>query len=116
MNTETPTESTREQIARCLRHTVFACARDWSAWQVGTMTENDFKPAWEDEDILNDLESVKDVQLTAALAENVAAKEHIDNLLSLIQDCHIVETPSWFTDTTKRAKAFITPANPLEEP
>ncbi len=46
-------ESLEEKITSILKLS-YACTRDWSAWQVGTMTQDDFKPA-EETEILTDL-------------------------------------------------------------
>lgn len=63
---ETPVDTTitpatkptlRETIAQALGGDVYTCSRVWSAWGVGTMDQDDFHPAQEDEDVLDNLES-----------------------------------------------------------
>lgn len=50
-----PSVPTREQIAEAsaevLRDVAYVCGRVWEAWQVGTMSEDDFAPAWEDDEL-----------------------------------------------------------------
>lgn len=42
-------------VHESLRETVYTCSRVWEAWSVGTMSEEDFAPAWEDDDLINDI-------------------------------------------------------------
>ena len=47
-----------EKLRKCLNDILgneYYCTRDWSAWQAGTMTEEDFKPIDVDE-IVNSIE------------------------------------------------------------
>jgi hypothetical protein len=44
---------------------VFACNRVWSAWEIGTMTAEDFTPAGTDEDVLGDLIAWRDAAVAA---------------------------------------------------
>lgn len=46
---------TRDAVADVLSEVVYCCTRDWSAWQVNTMTESDFHPAAEDEELLDSI-------------------------------------------------------------
>jgi hypothetical protein len=43
---------------------VYACNRVWSAWSAGTMTEDDFVPAAQDEDVRADLIAWRDAART----------------------------------------------------
>ena len=47
--------STREDlqalVAESLREVAYTCTRTWEAWQYGTMTDEDFTPAWEDDEL-----------------------------------------------------------------
>lgn len=45
----------RAILERHLRETVFCCTRVWEAWSVGTMGEDDFNPAWENDELLDGL-------------------------------------------------------------
>lgn len=47
-------EELRQRVADCLRE-VYTCSRVWEAWQYNTMTEDDFAPAWESDDLIDDL-------------------------------------------------------------
>ncbi len=51
LKSDTNRDKLRDLIAEGLGDT-YACTRVWSAWSYNTMTEDDFKPAWEDEEIL----------------------------------------------------------------
>ncbi|MEC5149175.1 hypothetical protein [Cryobacterium sp. GrIS_2_6] len=44
-------EALREVVAECLRDITYTCGRVWEAWQYGTMTQDDFSPAWEDDEV-----------------------------------------------------------------
>jgi hypothetical protein len=65
---EVPYADLRERIANALQDDVYACTRVWEAWQVGTMTADDFTPAWENEDVLDNI--------IAALGDTVSVAEH----------------------------------------
>ena len=41
-----------EAISECLSEIAFLCGRVWEAWGYGTMTEDDFTPAIEDEEFM----------------------------------------------------------------
>lgn len=47
-------EALREVFAQCLTST-YVCGRVWSAWGVGTMSEGDFSPASECDEVLDEL-------------------------------------------------------------
>jgi len=47
-------EALRDAVAESMTD-LYCCSRVWSAWQVGTMTQNDFSPAAEDGDILDNI-------------------------------------------------------------
>jgi hypothetical protein len=51
----------REAIAEVLRDTTYSCGRVWQAWQYNTMTEDDFSPAWEDDELLDSLVAAVEV-------------------------------------------------------
>ena len=53
--TDKPTdEALREVFAQCLTST-YMCGRAWSAWGIGTMSEDDFSPASECDELLDEL-------------------------------------------------------------
>ena len=47
-------EALREVFAQCLTST-YMCGRAWSAWGAGTMSEDDFSPASECDELLDEL-------------------------------------------------------------
>ena len=59
-------EKVRDAIAECLGAMIYCCTRQWSAWGVGTMSQNDFVLASEDDGILD--------ELTAAAISAIEAK------------------------------------------
>lgn len=59
-------EKVRDAIAECLGGSIYCCMRVWSAWGVGTMSQNDFVLASEDDEILD--------ELTAAAVSAIEAK------------------------------------------
>ena len=48
-------EKVRDAIAEALGDMIFCCTRQWSAWGYGTMSQNDFVLASEDDGILDEL-------------------------------------------------------------
>ena len=59
-------EKVRDAIAEALGCMIYCCTRTWSAWGVGTMSQNDFVLASEDDGILD--------ELTAAAVSAIEAK------------------------------------------
>jgi len=59
----------RDALAGALTST-YVCGRVWSAWNVGTMTENDFQPAAECNELLDEL-----VRVVATAAHGIGDKE-----------------------------------------
>lgn len=52
------TDEQRERVADAVAEAladVYACGRVWEAWSYGTMSEDDFSPAGEDPDILDNV-------------------------------------------------------------
>jgi hypothetical protein len=56
------TKTVREAIAEVLGppgdYRVLTCTRVWEAWQVGTMTEEDFTEACQDDEVIADIVNV----------------------------------------------------------
>lgn len=48
-------DTLREKFADALQDDTFTCGRVWEAWQYGTMTQDDFAPAWESDEVLDNL-------------------------------------------------------------
>ena len=63
----------RDAVASCLGD-VYSCTRTWNAWGYGTMSQEDFDPAWTDEELL---ESIVDsvVKLRALPAPQPVARQ-----------------------------------------
>lgn len=66
---QAPAEPTSDEMRQNVRDAVadalaglYYCGRVWSAWSVGTMSEDDFSPAEEDDDII---ENVVDAAINA---------------------------------------------------
>ena len=64
--TDADREKVRDAIAEALGCMIYCCTRTWSAWGVGTMSQNDFVLASEDDGILD--------ELTAAAISAIEAK------------------------------------------
>jgi len=58
-------EELRAAIAAALRDDVFRCGRVWESWHYGTMTEADFSPAWEDDDVIDNIVAAVNVDRNA---------------------------------------------------
>lgn len=48
----------REELADALGNQIYVCTRVWKAWRLGTMTQDDFHLACDDEDVLDSLEAI----------------------------------------------------------
>ncbi len=66
----TKEESIEEKIIYLLKGN-YSCGRTWEAWQVGTMSEADFAPLEEDEELVNSL---------VALCTSTVLRKHIATL------------------------------------
>lgn len=44
-----------DKAAEFITPDMFFCTRTWEAWEVGTMTKDDFAPMEEDDDFIHDL-------------------------------------------------------------
>jgi len=64
---------------------LYACTRAWEAWQVGTMTEDDFVLAVEDVDIVDDLRTLVSAE-NALAAENESLKAELEQLKANLED------------------------------
>lgn len=62
-------EQVKEELAAYFEDSVYWCGRVPEAWSYGTMTIEDFSPAWDDEDIL---ESILEI-CEGTLADHVEA-------------------------------------------
>ncbi len=74
-------EKARELIAQTLKGN-YSCGRVWEAWQVGTMTQDDFTPLEEDDDVINDL--VADFEALLIKTRQEAVEEGRDEVLEAI--------------------------------
>jgi len=71
-------ESIRDAVADSMTG-LYHCGRVWSAWGVGTMSEDDFSPAGEDEEILDNItDAVISAIATDRAARPVANKAEVD--------------------------------------
>lgn len=75
---ETRRVAIRDSLAEALSGVIYGCSRDWSAWSYGTMSEEDFYPAWEDEEVLDGL-----VTEALAAADKALIIETADELNAL---------------------------------
>ena len=57
----------RDAIAEALGGMIYCCTRQWSAWAYGTMSQNDFVLASEDDGILDELTAAAVSAIEAAL-------------------------------------------------
>jgi hypothetical protein len=66
-------ESVEDQVREILADT-YACGRVWEAWSYGTMSQRDFSPAAEDDDIVSDLVALLTPQGDDSVLGEVAAE------------------------------------------
>lgn len=57
---------------------LYVCTRDESAWDYGTMTLDDFQPAWQDEDVVNDFASLS--------AQPTISAEQAEAIVRIVMD------------------------------
>lgn len=55
----------RQSVVDTLTDVAWTCARDWSGWQYGTMGQDDFAPAWEDDGLVDSLTALIDAAVLA---------------------------------------------------
>ena len=67
-NKVTLTQGTLDERIRYFLQDNYACTRVWEAWSYGTMTEDDFTPMEEDEDIVNDFKTLVQTEVDRATA------------------------------------------------
>ena len=77
----TLTRGTLDERIRYFLQDNYACTRVWEAWSYGTMTEDDFTPMEDDEDIVNDFKTLVQEQVDRAIAEK---DKHITRLGGVI--------------------------------
>lgn len=73
MSTDPRVEAAKESVADSLSEVVYTCSRSWDAWHYGTMTDEDFSPAWEDDTLVGEIAAaaIAEVDKAAAEANNV---------------------------------------------
>ncbi|MGP4995505.1 hypothetical protein [Glutamicibacter ardleyensis] len=63
-------------VSEVISETTYMCSRVWEAWQYGTMTDEDFEPAWENDTLLTEV-----VEAVLAVAQQVVnSVEELDAL------------------------------------
>lgn len=67
-------------VAEAISETTYTCSRVWEAWHYGTMTDEDFEPAWEDETLLTEVVQAVLAALPAPVPETVNSVEELDQL------------------------------------
>lgn len=67
------------------------CSRDWSAWSYGTMSEDDFSPAWEDNEFVDGIvDAVMDVPVVKELVGTPRELEDLPYGVVLIDSTQVV--------------------------
>jgi hypothetical protein len=88
MNPQQPNDSDLEEKVRNLIYDGdYVCTRVWEAWQVGTMTEDDFVPLNETERVDEIVQLIQDEILKAPL--QVAGKEILFSHTAVNGDMHL---------------------------
>jgi hypothetical protein len=77
--------SARDQIANILGGEVYVCGRTWTAWSYGTMDQDDFKLAGEDDDIMDAIDAVVQAEVKR---KNAAMFEALERALEIIADLY----------------------------
>ena len=88
-------ERIRDALAKCLMD-VYVCIRVWDAWSVGTMSEDDFSPAWEDEELF---EGMVDAVLESRATES-KVKVPATEMLPILDELH----DAWLSRPASREK------------
>lgn len=55
MSADPRIEAAKEAVYEPLREVAYTCSRSWEAWHYGTMTDEDFAPAWEDDTLMGEI-------------------------------------------------------------
>lgn len=71
-------EAAKESLADGLSEITQVCTRDWSAWSYGTMTEEDFHPADQDDELLTSLAT--EVLKVLGIGTEITTIEQLDDL------------------------------------
>lgn len=106
MLTEPTDESVVDDLANAVSDVTYTCGRVWSAWGYGTMTEDDFTDASQDEEWLySTVEVVRD-----SLQPPVDDAESLTNLpVNSIVTCNgkaFTYTGNYWTDVGSQMKYF----------
>ena len=70
-------EDLQALVAESLREVAYTCTRTWEAWQYGTMTDEDFTPAWEDDELTG---SMADEIVKAVAPRQITTVAELDAL------------------------------------
>lgn len=93
-------EQVRDAVARALTG-VYYCSRVWSAWSYGTMSEDDFAPAAEDDNVLDNIvdSAIRAMKGRAASKEPEGREQCMHTYCLLGEKCqscgHVVESQGW---------------------
>ena len=78
-------------VSESLRDVAYTCGRAWEAWQYGTMTQDDFSPAWEDDELVG---SMADALILAGYVKS--------QLVTTAEEVRCLPSGSFFTDSNGR--------------
>lgn len=79
-------EEVTQELSEYFKDSVYWCERVPEAWSYGTMSLEDFIPAWDDDDIL---ESVLDLCGVPEIAPTLA--DHVEAIREYLQDENLPE-------------------------
>lgn len=103
--TESQREAVREAVQEALARTnAYVCGRTWSAWQVGTMSEDDFQHACTDGYLLD--------EITAAVCEVLATKA-AEPVQAEVRNAALAMLDAAFNKEIERVSSLDYPANSM---
>lgn len=114
--TEETRTAVRDAVAQALAGTYY-CDRVWSAWQCGTMSQDDFSPADENDDILNGIVDAVLQQLApAAQLAEAPTPEDIEQCVALIESVYVSQYTTRGTQYIMRQVLDLLRASPAAAP
>lgn len=81
MSTQNERELARDRLADAIGGDAFDCTRTWSAWGVGTMSEDDFVPIINDDNRLNEILDHVCAPLLSRIAELEAEAKELASVI-----------------------------------
>ena len=98
-------EAAKVEALQHLSETVYLCGRVWEAWSYGTMTEDDFTPAVEDDEFVDEM--VRDIVTAAApIIEARAKAEALREAADALPEWELIGLEGYY-DGNEQIRAWL---------